>query len=809
MLDTVEAGHYYKVFLIGNEADNLIVASSDSFYIETLSTAFPTVSPSFLPSMDPSVIPSVEHSTSPSVTFSELPSETPSATPSEQPSNMPSWEPTYLPSYFLSGKPSTSPSVNFSELPSETPSVTPSEQPSDMPSWEPTYLSSYFPSGKPSTSPSENLSELPSVTPSDQPSKMPSWGPTYLPSNFQTLLPSGYPSNTPSVAPSVYPSRYPSSYPSQYPTVVPSANPSRGPTKSPTQFPTQPVPSAEPSAWMKELSTGFSFDTGQAGNMFNVIALETIQIREMDVHLASPSSIDVEIEIYTKHGSYHVGGTDASLWTQAGFCEVVGQGDGRPTPLLSDCMTPITILNGETEGIYVTSRHNTMRYNQGYKAGSIFRANDHLQITEGAGVAYPFVHLWSPRKWSGTLRYVLRSEVSTTFDGATNHKGNMFDIIARDDIDVREIDINLETTAGTSVEILIYTKGGSYKNYEMDTSEWELHAEISVMPQGSGTRTSLPIDAYGTIFIGTGEVHAFYISLTSASTEVASLINSFDNDLSVGDVYSTSEHVVIFVGIAIDYGPNFSRIITQNRIWNGALRYTLNGQEHSTPPTTIDTGIVSTPSPSIPDLLEIETMTLFAPDVNNHQSGIMFDVHTFDFEITIREMDIYISQYAAGVNGYVEIFSKEGSHEGHETSSQSWTVVGECEVITGGANNRTPIPGHHLDPQAIGPNSIFAFYVTLSAHYSEVLFMSYVGGNEVGSILVQNADLAILEGTGIAYSMQLFYPKRQFVGAIRYSRDTTSEPSTAPSVEPSMEDTGLETSIYPPPSTASSVEPSM
>jgi len=684
VLDDIEPGRYYKVFLVRSDNDNSIVTSSDSFYVEALPSAPPSTAPSGSPSVNPSMT--------------------------------------------LSKEPSAWPSVRRSELPSEFPSVIPSEQPSDVPSWEPTYLPSFVPSGRPSLEPSES----------------------------PTLVPSGYSSD------------------------IPSNNPSAYPSEVPTNLPTESRPTPEPTAWLRELSTGFYHDTGQAGNMFDVIALETIQIREMDVHLTSLPNINVEI--YTKHGTLYDGATNAALWTQMGSCEVDGQGDGIPTPLPDSCITPITIIDGEEMGIYVTARHTEMRYSWGFQAGGILAENDHLQITEGVGVVYPFSYVFSPRRWSGTLRYVLRSEASTTFDGTVNHSGYMFDVVAHSDIEIREMDINLggTSTAGSFAEIFVYTKDGSYVGYESNLNGWELHDEVSVVPQASIARTSLPLDAYDDIFIGEGEVRAFYIGVSSGP----SLLSSIDNDLTVGDICFGNDHVDILVGIAVDksvVGAGFVvTTFTQNRIWNGALRYTLAGQGYTTPSPTADLGIAPTPPPSIKGLMEIETMSSLAPADKTIGHGIMFDIHTFDFEITIREIDIFVSNYPEGTMGYVEVFSKQGSHVGHELSSQSWNPIGDGDVISGGPNSRTPLPGDLLDPQTLEPDSITSLYITLSPHYSEILSLTYALGDEVDSVLVQNDELEILEGTGIFYPFQDSYSNRKFIGAIRYSRDTTSEPSAPP-----------------------------
>ena len=153
-----------------------------------------------------------------------------------------------------------------------------------------------------------------------------------------------------------------------------------------------------------DLTSTFAGGNGQAGNMFDVVALNDVTIDGMDIHIGGTSSETVEI--YTKSGSY-VGFTgSAAAWTLIGTVTVTGQGLGNPTPLPAGSFTPVTVNAGNTQAFYVTLTTSTnIDYTNGTNLGGVFASNSDIQILEGVGNSYPFGGTFSPRVWNGTLRY--------------------------------------------------------------------------------------------------------------------------------------------------------------------------------------------------------------------------------------------------------------------------------------------------------------------------------------------------------------------------------------------------------------------
>lgn len=132
--------------------------------IITVSTAYPTDSPSFKPSPTPTVEPSIQPSTSPSINPSTSPSITPSALPSVHPTLSPSVKPSVYPSVLPTAIPTLQPTSFPTHLPSAIPTCIPTREPSFNPSALPVLQPSKFPSLAP-------VSGVPTAFPSTAPSK--------------------------------------------------------------------------------------------------------------------------------------------------------------------------------------------------------------------------------------------------------------------------------------------------------------------------------------------------------------------------------------------------------------------------------------------------------------------------------------------------------------------------------------------------------------------------------------------------------------------------------------------------------------
>lgn len=197
------------------------------------------------------------------------------------------------------------------------------------------------------------------------------------------------------------------------------------------------------------------------------------------------------------------------------------------------------------------------------------------------------------------------------------------------------------------------------------------------------------------------------------------------------------------------YGENLSTSSQRySLVVTGCLASEVNTSSAPTPSPT--------QTPTDPGTNSIETTY----DSDDHEAGVMFDV-TAMHTVTIESIDIHVSMTS---KEDIEIFTKTGSHEGYESSKKRWNKMGTVEVTGRGKNQHTQIPKFGFSPIRINENNVQAFYITLCDSDS----LLYTKGNGVGNIFVSNFDLAIHEGTGVAFRFGTITKKRVFNGVLNY-----------------------------------------
>jgi hypothetical protein len=153
------------------------------------------------------------------------------------------------------------------------------------------------------------------------------------------------------------------------------------------------------------LETTWASGNGQNGNMFDVMARETIRVTGFDVHYDSGT---VNLEIYSTLGGYQGKENTPGAWTLEAAVQITGQGDvssgGQETPV--PLMLDIEIQAGQTMGFYITNMGGgepNANYTNG--TGTTRYENNEITITEGLGNQYPFSSTYSPRIWNGRIYY--------------------------------------------------------------------------------------------------------------------------------------------------------------------------------------------------------------------------------------------------------------------------------------------------------------------------------------------------------------------------------------------------------------------
>ena len=151
--------------------------------------------------------------------------------------------------------------------------------------------------------------------------------------------------------------------------------------------------------------------------------------------------------------------------------------------------------------------------------------------------------------------------------------------------------------------------------------------------------------------------------------------------------------------------------------------------------------------------------SLVAPyNRGNGLDGAMFDVVAKSNAIEVQGFDVSI----ASVTTTIEIYYRPGTHVGFEESSAGWTLAGSAMVTGAGLNMPTPVPV--TLSINIPAGQTYGFYVTTTTSG-----MDYTNGTALGNVLVENADLQILEGTGKNYPFGTStITPREFNGTIYY-----------------------------------------
>jgi len=174
----------------------------------------------------------------------------------------------------------------------------------------------------------------------------------------------------------------------------------------------------------------------------------------------------------------------------------------------------------------------------------------------------------------------------TTFAAGNNHRGNMFDIVAINEVMITGFDAH--PMANTDIEI--YYKVGTYAGSENNPAAWTLvGTAIGVVAQPLGTATPIPLAV--NVTIPAGQTYSFYVTSSNVGVSL-----NYTNGTTPGAVFSSDANIQFLEGVGIEYP--FSGGAFSPRVWNGNINYIIPG------PTTYlwstgDTTSSITVSPSV------------------------------------------------------------------------------------------------------------------------------------------------------------------------------------------------------------------
>ncbi len=174
------------------------------------------------------------------------------------------------------------------------------------------------------------------------------------------------------------------------------------------------------------------------------------------------------------------------------------------------------------------------------------------------------------------------------------------------------------------------------------------------------------------------------------------------------------------------------------------------------------------------------TLTTFFASNNggNNTGGVYFDLEALGPDVQISAWD---TNLAAGWQGDVSIWWRNGSHSGAETSPAGWTLIGTANGITSaGSDVPTAI---NVGPHTIPGGATHGIAITLNptgpggGH-------SYTNGTGANQVFNDGVlELRAGSANNVSFAAGLFSP-RVWNGTIQYSYDNAAAPAAVPVLGP-------------------------
>ena len=417
------------------------------------------------------------------------------------------------------------------------------------------------------------IQQTPRPTPTKEPTKEPTLPPTKEPTLPPTLAPT--------LAPVVEPT---TSEPTPIPTAPPTPEPTTAPpTPEPTPHLTpapRPGPPTDSNQVVEQLTTLFAGGNGQAGNMIQIQASQDIIVTSFDIH--TYSNLNVHVYIYSKPGTFVGFEHDMSAWTEICDTRVDGQGSPNPTNIPADAVTAVRVEAGETHSFYITLTDSSIRYTNG-----IITTDDGvIRFFRSSGNKYPFGADYPNRIWNGVVHYKTDAvqatpsptpipnsnngpskQLQTTFENRNGSYGNMFDIVAKEDLIIHNVWIHTYQQFGALVDVEVYKliKPGKFFGHENSRVNWVKVGGAVVKGQGTGQATKLPPGSIKEISVAKGQTQALYVTIVGGGLR-------YSNGASANlQVFIENNDLKIYEGAGVG-SPRFGSTFSP-RVFNGVLEY--------------------------------------------------------------------------------------------------------------------------------------------------------------------------------------------------------------------------------------------
>ena len=187
---------------------------------------------------------------------------------------------------------------------------------------------------------------------------------------------------------------------------------------------------------------------------------------------------------------------------------------------------------------------------------------------------------------------VVIETITTQFDSSHSYAGCMFNIQARDHLVITNLAFNTDKT--TSMNVQVYTREGSYVNFDKTLSGWTKIAETSVIGKGLDRPTYLPAGSFEPLLVDDKSIQSFYITSTEGpymresrgvgiSSETGELNTAFETPA----MTTWNSDMIIYEGIGKRLSVSESSF--SPRVWNGLFEYYTTTAAPSQSPTPMPT----------------------------------------------------------------------------------------------------------------------------------------------------------------------------------------------------------------------------
>jgi len=231
-------------------------------------------------------------------------------------------------------------------------------------------------------------------------------------------------------------------------------------------------------------------NNGSGGIFVDLRALEQhLVVTGFDVPLGPAAGTAVSVEVWTRTGSY-VGFTDSnSGWILTQTVQAIAQGTTTPVPF--ELSTPLVLSPAQITGVYLqavlpAATGSGIRYtgNSGELPQTSWSNNDLLLFSDTARIGFtPFSGSTTPsRTFSGAIRYSKAFATAPSNNGSGGVFLNLQPV--SDSLSLQGFDVPLESIAGTSTSIEVWTRPGSYVGFTGSNAGWTLRQTVSGVAQG-------------------------------------------------------------------------------------------------------------------------------------------------------------------------------------------------------------------------------------------------------------------------------------------------------------------------------------